>query len=79
MEERLARVLEEKGLDRCKCGRIIDRGDVAWNEAATEAGTDYTTVIIQCQACDEELLYVHSWWPWVDGFDEVIDIIEDET
>src|SRR5690349_17570176 len=60
----LAAKLESMGKSACpSCGRRLDRGDVAWNEASTSEGTPITWAHIQCQACDTEVAEWWSWWP----------------
>lgn len=78
-DDRLKTVLADKGYSHCpSCGREVDRGDVAWNEAGTEAGTPVSVIKIQCQACDEEVVYFFSWYPCIEVFEEAVDVIEDD-
>jgi hypothetical protein len=78
-EQRLTAVLQEHGAAACpKCGRTIDRGDVSWQGANTQAGTPCTTVYVICQGCDTEVAEVFSWLPWVDHFGDVLDLLEEE-
>jgi hypothetical protein len=73
-DEKLAAVLVEHGKSNCpSCGRIIDRGDVAWNNAQTESGTPCTWVQIQCVKCESEIGHFWSWWPGADDFDDLVD------
>lgn len=73
-EQHFAHYLRELGLDSCpQCGRLIDRGDVAWNSAFTEAGTDFSVGEIICQQCDHEIAYWHSWYPKPDTFAEFVE------
>ena len=73
-DERLAVILAEHGKTNCpSCGKIIDRGDVAWNNGATEAGTPDTHVTIQCQRCDSGIAAFWSWWPGADDLDDLIE------
>lgn len=78
VDERLAAVLAKHGASRCKCGRTIDRGDVAWNEASTEAGTPLTYIEIICQACDTAIARVSSWYPGAEDLEKVVEILEED-
>jgi hypothetical protein len=71
--------LVKNGLSTCPgCGREIDRGDVAWNNPCTEAGTDYTTVHIECQGCQTEIADFNSWFPEADTFETLVEyVLED--
>lgn len=76
--DRLKSILKIKGYDTCKdCGRKLDQGDVAWNEACTEYGTPFTVIEIQCLKCETEAALVRSWH-WAESLDEVVEILEDE-
>jgi hypothetical protein len=73
-DKTLSRKLDEMGKTKCpNCGRILDRGDVAWNSASTEAGTDYSRAHIQCQACETEIADWWSWYPCADTFEEFVE------
>jgi hypothetical protein len=73
-DEKLTAILAKHGKSNCpKCGRLLDRGDVAWNNADTEAGTPFTWVEIQCQQCDTEIAHFSSWWPGADDLDELVE------
>lgn len=73
-ERALSDLLVAAGYSPCsKCGRQIDRGDVAWNNPSTEAGTDYTVVEIQCQGCNSEIVRFTSWWPGADNFEDLVE------
>ncbi len=72
-DQKLDAFLAEHGLSNCKeCGRKLDRGDCAWNSGSTEAGTEYSTLMITCQQCDTEAVLVHSWMPWIDDFEDFV-------
>lgn len=73
VDEAFAAFLTENSLSPCKCGRHIDRADVAWNNGETEYGTPYSYVEIQCLGCQEEIA---SWSSWIDfdSFEDVVDI-----
>jgi hypothetical protein len=70
--------LRRRGVSPCKCGRVIDRADVAWNNACSEAGTSYSTVTIICLACDAPIAYWRSWYPEIEDFEELIDHVLDD-
>jgi len=73
----LRELLKERGVSPCAvCGRELDMGDVAWNNAATEAGTGFTIVEIICQGCDTEAAKINSWYPGIDTFDELVYVIK---
>lgn len=73
---RLRAILARHNASACtNCGRIIDRGDIAWNASSTMAGTPTSFVEIQCQACDTEIAQVFSWWPSVQSFREAVNIL----
>jgi hypothetical protein len=58
------------------CGKAIDRGDVAWNNGETEAGTPYSSAIIQCQACDTEIARWSGWTEadnWIEFVEKMLD------
>jgi RNase P subunit RPR2 len=78
-DERLAAVLKEHSATRCKsCRRKLDRGDVSWQNASTEAGTGFTTVYIICQSCGTETAEVFSWYPETDSFEEAVRVLEED-
>jgi hypothetical protein len=69
-DELLEQALAAHGKSNCpSCSRKIDRGDVAWNDGDTEAGTPYTHVEIQCQQCETEIVNFCSWWPGGSQYD----------
>ena len=76
-EQRLKEILKSKGSSICQCGREIDFGDIAWNEACTESGTPLCCIEIECQACDEAIKLIHSWYP-AETIGELIDVINDD-
>lgn len=72
-----ARVLAEHDASLCpSCGRQLDRGDVAWNNSGTEAGTPYSVLEIICQNCAREIVCIHSWYPEIEDFNEFVDVLE---
>lgn len=71
-DSRFAGFLSEQGLSPCKCGRVIDRADVAWNSGETEAGTGYSVVEVQCISCLEEITHWSSWYSEIDNFEELV-------
>jgi hypothetical protein len=73
-----AQFLEEKGISPCECGRVIDRADVAWNNAQTESGTPLSFVEVQCLNCQAEIIYWSSWYPDISSFEELVEhVLED--
>ncbi len=73
-DEKLTAILAEHGKTECpSCGKKIDRADVAWNNADTEAGTPFTWVEIQCLACQTEIIHFSSWYPAADDLDDLIE------
>ena len=76
LDKKLKEILVKNNMDICPCcGRQLDRGDVAWNTACTEAGTDYSVVSIICQACDDEMLNAHTWY-CIDNFEDLVEELE---
>jgi len=74
-DQQFANVLKEHGTLYCpSCGKVIDRGDVAWNNASTHAGTPYSSILIECLRCDTEILYLTSWFE-IDSFAELVDVL----
>lgn len=62
LDERFADLLDRHNARICPaCGHEIGFGSLAWNNAATEAGTDYTTIEIICDVCQTEIKLLHSW------------------
>lgn len=77
-DEDLENILKKHGKEFCpKCNRKIDRGDVAWNEGSTEAGTPYSVLEIACLQCGTEIAHKYSW-SWVESFDDFICALEEE-
>ena len=77
LDARLAMVLAEHAASTCnKCGRTLDRGDVAWSSGSTEAGTPFSYIEVMCARCDAQKINVRSWWPEVESLEEAIDILE---
>lgn len=78
-DEIFQQILKQYKKDICpNCGKIIDRGDLCWNNPSTDAGTDYCVVEIQCQQCDTEIAHGHSWYPGADNFEELVNnVLED--
>jgi len=75
-EKYFREILLEHSMSNCPiCGKVIDRGDVAWNNASTEAGTPCCSVEIQCLGCDTEIAHIESWWPGIDDFEDVIEVL----
>lgn len=78
-EKELSLLLKEKNCNICPmCRKIIDRGDIAWNNPSTEAGTDYTIVEIICSCCDTEIARISSWYPGADSFAELVEEVLSE-
>lgn len=78
-DEALLNVLKRKGKDICpNCWRVIDRGDMAWNNGSTKYGTGYCVVECQCQQCDTELFKVDSWYPSIKDTDDLAYVINQE-
>lgn len=74
--KRLRAILREHKALRCTCGHYVGFGDIAWNNGSTEYGTDYTTVEIQCVACDREIAHIDSWYPSIESRDELLHVLE---
>ena len=77
---KLQQILTKYNINTChKCGRVIDRGDIMWNEGSTEYGTPYLYIYIECQQCDTEIFYGWSWDCNEYSFRDLIDegILED--
>lgn len=79
IDRRIQEILEERGYAACpECGRHLDRGDIAWNGAITEAGTDHCFVEIQCQQCDAEVVSFYSWYPGIESLDELVYVLDED-
>lgn len=74
--EHLYEILSEHDSSHCKCGRKLDFGDISWNESASEAGTPFSIVNIQCQRCDLEIKRVFSGYPCTDDIEDILHILE---
>ena len=60
----IAEALAAHGVSCCPhCGRVLDLGDVSWNDAESGSGTPMTWAQIICQRCDTEVAHWSSWWP----------------
>ncbi|MBD1379145.1 hypothetical protein [Metabacillus arenae] len=74
-----SKVLKKYNKHICpNCKRGIDRGDVQWNNATTEYGTGYSVLEIICEKCYTEIVYLHSWYPTIDTFDEFVEVLDNE-
>lgn len=78
-DKKFASIMKSHGKGKCpSCKKIIDRGDVSWNNPSTEAGTPMTVVEIQCQKCYTEIAHGTSWHPGAEDFEEFVDeVLED--
>jgi hypothetical protein len=77
LDAAFAAELDKRGKRICPvCAKVIDRGDVAWNQGSTEAGTDYSVVEIQCEGCQTEIGHFATWYD-VSDFDDVIRVMDD--
>jgi hypothetical protein len=78
-DQELKRILQRRKWDKCTvCGREIDRGDIAWNDACTDVGTPFSIVFIICQACDTSIARVQSWYPEIEDLEDVCYVLGDE-
>jgi hypothetical protein len=75
-DERLERILSDHIAEYCQCGHKLGWGDIAWNTATTEGGTDYSTIQIQCVVCDEEITYLATWSIDINTVEYLLDEIE---
>lgn len=74
----LTETLARYGLAECKsCGRVFDRGDVAWSNGQTEAGTPHATLEIICTACSTEALCIWAWAE-IESLDDFVDVLDTE-
>lgn len=71
----LVRLLLEHNARRCKCGHRIGWGDIAWNNGNTEAGTGYSMVVIQCEACQAGIAKINSWYPEIEDRDDLLYVL----
>jgi hypothetical protein len=60
------------------CRRIIDQGDIAWNNGSSGSGTGYCVVECQCYQCDTEVFKINSWYPSIDDMYDLIHVIDQE-
>ena len=78
----LRRILTENGyadLGMCpKCGAWIDRGFVRWNSRSTEAGTGYSVLDVECEACAAEIAHATSWYSEISGFGQFVMVLADD-
>lgn len=77
-EIKLGEILKKHNAERCSNGHKIGFGDIAWNCASTEAGTDFSTVDIICTLCGLEVVLIRSWYPWIETADELLSVIESD-
>jgi len=78
-DAQLAALLADEGKANCPaCERVIDRGDVSWNNGCTSEGTGYSTVFIVCQACDTSIALISSWYPEIEGFSDILHVLATE-
>ncbi len=77
-DAKLTEILGSHNLAICKCGKQIDRVDVAWNNADTSAGTPCCSLEIICQACGDSILHMNSWYPEIESFNEFVEVLESE-
>lgn len=84
-DQRFAEFMADRGQACCPtCGRVLDRGDVSWNNANTGEGTPFTYSQIVCQGCDTEIAHWSSWYPGADDWDDFVDhvlpdMVEEDT
>ena len=70
-------LLKEKGVSPCQsCGRVLDMGDIAWNNCCTEVGTGFCTIDVICLRCDTEAAYIESWYPYIEDIDDILYVIK---
>ena len=73
------RVLAAHDATNCPhCSKPIDRGDVAWNDASTDAGTGYSVLTVQCQRCFHEIAYFRSWHGSIHDFNEFVHVLGED-
>jgi hypothetical protein len=78
LDEELSKVLKGKNAEKCpRCGRVLDRGDCAWNTGQTEPGTPFSDLYIRCQKCDTEIKHISTWY-FVESFEEFIEQLNEE-
>lgn len=77
VDQELGRILREWDIARCRaCGRLMDRGDLAWNNGQTEAGTEFSVVYVTCQACGTEMLQYKTWYTPIDDVGELVWVLD---
>ena len=75
---KLADILAYHKATHCpRCLRIIDDGDIAWNNGSTEAGTPYASVEIICQACDTNIVHITAWAE-IEDYEGILEVLENE-
>ncbi len=71
--------LLRKGYANCtNCEKPLDRMDVSWNNASTEAGTPCCWIDVICSECGSSASHFSSWWPGIDGDDDLIHVIDSD-
>jgi hypothetical protein len=58
------------------CGRKLDRGDLMWNNGSTGYGTPVSSIEIICQKCENNILHLSTWYPYIDDFEEAVSVLE---
>jgi hypothetical protein len=77
LNERFKEALLEKGYRACHaCGAQPDLSGARWNNSSTEAGTPLSMVQIVCPACDDEVVFFHSWYPGIESLEKLCEIVE---
>ena len=56
-------------------GRIIDIGDMAWNNGESDYGSPCSVIECQCQKCGTEIFHFSTWGE-MENIDAVINEIE---
>jgi hypothetical protein len=73
----LSQILKKHEKDTCsECDREIVKEDCSWTNGETEWGTPHSTLSIDC-ICGENILFIATWWPSIDSFDEFLDVLEE--
>lgn len=78
---RLHSILDKHDARYCpECNHEIGFGDIAWNNASTEAGTPYTWIYIHCAVCNTEIHRIMSWYPEIMSYEKdiLLDVIEED-
>ena len=76
IERNIIEALNDLGYVNCTCGKAVDMADIAWNNACTEAGTDCSSVTVQCAACYADIVHFNSWYPSIDDHVDLCVVIE---